>query len=154
MRRSRLALLVVSWMSSFGCRSEPIARTHPPSAAPAPSPASALPPEIRDCGSEKSAHGSGVNSAARECFWHAYEEGRPARLIITLHTIEGDPMRYELHVKSRTAIYVTYESQDRFGTQGTSRFRCSALEQTTPDGHIRFTLRGCQGGGSEELTIP
>ena len=139
-------------LAACSCRSEPIARTQPPSAPPAPSTTAAVATGVRDCGSERSAHGQGVNVAARECFWEAYRDGRPAHVSITVHTIEGDPLRYDLTVKSKTAIDVVYESHDRFGAQGTTRFVCRSVERVASEGRVSFTLRGCDGG-SEELSI-
>jgi hypothetical protein len=151
--RSRAAIAIVGLWAASACRSEPIARTHPPSASPPVSARRAQSaPGVFDCGSERSAHGQGVNVAARQCFARAYRDGRPARVSITLHTIEGDPLRYDLTATSKRNVEVVHESQDRFGSPGTSRFSCRSLEPLN-DGGSTLTLRGCQGG-SDELTIP
>jgi hypothetical protein len=131
-------------------RREPVARTQPPKARPAPSAPAPVAAGIHDCGSERSAHGQGVNVPARECFWQAFREGRPARLSITIHTIEGDPLRYDLTSKGKTSIDVVHESHDRFGARGTTRFVCRSLERRA--GEVSFTLRGCDGG-SETVGI-
>lgn len=139
-------------LGACSCRSEPIARTQPPSA---PAPRAAAPPAsgVKDCGTERSAHGEGVNAEGRACLLEAYGEGRPARLSITVHTIEGDPLRYDLTVKSKTAVDVVYESHDRFGAPGSARFTCRSLVGAKNDAHHTLTLRGCDGA-SAELAIP
>ncbi len=139
-------------LAACSCRSEPVARTQPPSARAASSAPAPVAAGVHDCGSERSAHGQGVNVPARECFWRAYREGRPARLSITVHTIEGDPLRYDLTLKTKTAIDVVYESHDRFGTQGTTRFVCRSIDRQASEWRVSFTLRGCDGA-SETLAI-
>jgi hypothetical protein len=152
--RLYIAAGVAGVLALCGCRrSEPVARTQPASARPAPSAPAPVASGVRYCGSEKSAHGQGVNLPARECFWEAYREGRPAQLSITVHTIEGDPLRYDLIVKSKTAIDVRHESHDRFGTPGKTRFACRELRADKIEGRVTLTLRQCDGA-SIEIAIP
>lgn len=154
MMRSPIMVCVAGVLALCGCRrSEPVARTQPPSARPASSAPAPVASGVRDCGSEKSAHGQGVNLPARECFWEAYREGRPAQLSITVHTIEGDPLRYDLTVRSKTAIDVRHESHDRFGAQGKSRFVCREMRADKSGGRVTLTLRDCDGA-SIEIAIP
>jgi hypothetical protein len=154
MTRLHVTVCVAGVLALCGCRrSEPVARTQPPSALSAPGAPAPVARGVRDCGTEKSAHGRGVNLPGRECFWEAYREGRPAQLSITVHTIEGDPLRYDLTVKSKAAIDVRYESHDRFGAPGKTRFVCRDLHANKTEGRVTLTLRDCDGA-SIEIAIP
>lgn len=153
-------LAIVALLASGSCQRERLGRTSPPPARARESAVPKLEAGVRDCGAERNAHGAGHDPAARECFLRAYEAGVPARLVITLYTVEGDPMRYELHVRAHSALEVILDSKDRFGAFGISRWRCTSLEKERRepremDAAERFGLRfnGCGDAGSA-LLIP
>lgn len=98
------------------------------------------------CGHEVQVHGNGVNDSARDCLWDAYQAGREASFAMTLHTVEGDPITYTLHVRSKTAIDVVEDNKDSFGSPGIRRSMCSGLERAPErNGHRGFLLQGCEG---------
>jgi len=98
------------------------------------------------CGHEVQVHGRGINDSARDCLWDAYQAGREADLAMTVHTVEGDPITYTLHVRSKTAIDVVEDNRDHWGSPGVRRSTCSALARAPEsNGHRGFLLEGCQG---------
>jgi hypothetical protein len=98
------------------------------------------------CGHEVQVHGRGINDSARDCLWDAYQAGREADLAMTMHTVEGDPITYTLHVRSKTAIDFVEDNKDSFGSPGIRRSTCSGLERGAEmNGHRGFRLQGCQG---------
>jgi hypothetical protein len=111
-------------------------------------------PANPSCGKEVDVHGQGYDAAARECLWKAYQSSQPAELVLTVHTIEGDPITTALLVRSPTAIDVVRESKDRFGSPGVTRFNCTSMQRKQDDrGHTIFSLTRCSGPQTE-LTIP
>jgi len=99
-------------------------------------------------------HGRGYDAAARTCLWEAWKKGTPADLVITLHTVEGDPITYALHVRDASTIEVKEDSRDRFGEPGVREATCTSMEKRTGNGdHFGFTLGGCTGR-RPEMTIP
>jgi hypothetical protein len=98
------------------------------------------------CGREVQMHGQGINDAARTCLWDAYQAGGAAELVITRHTIEGDPITTTIRVRSKSSIEVIDDSQDRFGSRGVRNAMCSEMERSPEvNGHRGFTIRGCRG---------
>ena len=171
----RRVFVALGLLALAACRREPVATTQRPDPGALPkAPAKPLAANVKDCGTELNSQGQGYRADARECFWKAYVAGTPAHLTVTVHTVEGDPMRYDMDVLSKHAIDVVLDSRDRFGAQGMQRWRCAMLEKE-PTGQAdssRFSLRlqQCQsasrpdqeqdkpgapaGDPVQELTIP
>ena len=106
------------------------------------------------CGREVQTHGQGYDEAARTCLWDAYRAGRPAELVMTRHTIEGDPITLTLRVRSNTSIEVLVDNRDRFGTRGLHSSVCKVLERSpTVNGRSGFVLRTCEGS-DEKIDVP
>ncbi len=106
------------------------------------------------CGHEVQTHGQGYDEAARTCLWDAYRAGRPAALVMTRHTIEGDPITLTLRVRSNTSIEVLEDNRDRFGARGLRSSVCKVLERSqTTNGRSGFVLRTCEGS-DEKIDIP
>ncbi|MDC3955961.1 DUF4362 domain-containing protein [Polyangium jinanense] len=106
------------------------------------------------CGRETNVHGSGYDAAARSCLWDAWRNGSTAGLVITMHTVEGDPITYTLRVRPGPVVDVTEDSRDRFGSPGVTRTSCKSLEKRSGTGdRFGFVLRGCEGRASE-IVIP
>jgi hypothetical protein len=117
----------------------------PASNATAASP-SAETPANPSCGKEENVHGQGHNAAARACFWEAYQTNKPAELVLTVYTIEGDPITHALLMRSSSSIEVVRDSKDRFGSPGITRFTCTSLQRKQNDrGTTLFSLTGCSG---------
>ena len=106
------------------------------------------------CGREVQTHGQGYDEAARTCLWDAYRAGRPAELVMTRHTIEGDPITLTLRVRSNASIEVLVDNRDRFGMRGLRSSVCKVLERSpTDNGRSGFILRSCEGS-DEKLDVP
>jgi hypothetical protein len=153
----------IAWSAALGavlglsnCRREPIARTGPaPPRKGDTSSETPLPKGMQDCGNERQLHGKGYSESTRTCIWNAFQAGRPARWSLTLYTIEGDPIRYELEIHSRTLLSLLIDSRDRFGASGVSRRRCRMLTRNVEAGRISFELSGCQDASPEDrISIP
>ncbi|HVK63473.1 MAG TPA: hypothetical protein VM694_03305 [Polyangium sp.] len=98
------------------------------------------------CGRETNVHGTGYDAAARACLWDAWLNGGAAGLMITMHTVEGDPISYMLRVRPGRVVDVTEDSRDRFGSPGVTRTTCRTLEKRAGSGdRFGFVLRGCEG---------
>jgi hypothetical protein len=160
--RSFSALLLLPLFLELGaCKREPIGRTRPPLPPVAPSTeVKPVAPNVQNCGRERNVHGKGYDAAARQCFWQAYERGSAAHLSITVHTIEGDPIRYELETVPPSSVDVEIDSRDRFGAQGKSMRRCRGLsKQEAGESRFGFRLDECQPRGhsdaaAEQIAIP
>jgi hypothetical protein len=106
------------------------------------------------CGREENVHGRGYDGAARDCLWKAYVGGTPAELVITMRTVEGDPITFTLRVRAAKVVDVIEDNRDRFGTPGVRRSTCATLEKRErADGRYGFALRDC-GDARPEITIP
>jgi hypothetical protein len=107
------------------------------------------------CGHETLTHGRGYDAAARSCLWDAWIGRSPAQLVITSHTIEGDPIVYTLRTRAEPGVEVTVDSSaDRFGSRGVLRSTCETLEKRAGTGdRFGFVLRGCSDG-VPEIVIP
>ena len=102
------------------------------------------------CGRETNVHGSGYDSAARGCLWDAWQNRSAAGLVITVHTVEGDPIAYTLRVRPGPVVDVTVDSRDRFGSPGVTRTTCKTLEKrAATEDRFGFVLRECEGRASE-----
>lgn len=106
------------------------------------------------CGHEVQTHGKGYDEVARTCLWDAYQAGKPGELMLTRHTIEGDPVTFTLRVRSASLIEVIEDNRDHFGAQGVRSTSCSALERTASTNERRgFVVRGCRGS-VETIEVP
>ncbi len=106
------------------------------------------------CGRETNVHGSGFDARARACLWDAWQNQSPAGLVITMHTVEGDPITYTLRVRSGPVVDVVEDNRDRFGSRGVFRSTCKTLEKRAGTGErFGFVLRGCEGHAAE-IAIP
>ncbi|HEY8491759.1 MAG TPA: hypothetical protein VIO14_12290 [Dehalococcoidia bacterium] len=85
---------------------------------------------VRECGIERYGHGQGLDRAARECLWQAYQAGRPAVFSSLALTDEGDPIstRY-LVTRSGEILLRRDATQDRFGPPGVYLQRCAGLQR-------------------------
>lgn len=152
-----LALLAASCTNSKAPTSaaaeDSVASTlKPTSAASTTSEADAGPPP--SCGREVQTHGKGYDEAARACLWDAYQAGKPGELMLTRHTIEGDPITFTLRVRSASWIDVVIDDRDAFGAQGLRSAKCSVLERgPSANGRSGFIVRGCRGG-FETVEVP
>jgi hypothetical protein len=108
------------------------------------------PPEVRNraplplCGTEVVVHGPGANVLARECFWSAYQNRRPAELISTQTTIEGDPITlvYRTVGDGRVEIFID-STQDAFGSGAWTRLRCDNFGLAPDAAAIEFLWDEC-----------
>jgi hypothetical protein len=81
-----------------------------------------------NCGEEVAGYNGPVNVAARECFWAAYEQRRPAEFQTTRPTIEGDPITWTYRIREGGAVEVIIDSrQDMFSNRGITFLDCRDL---------------------------
>lgn len=100
------------------------------------------------CGEEVRALGEAGDVAARTCLLDAHVEGRPAELISTQPTIEGDPITRYVRVHENGVVEIFVDAtRDRFGSGTWERLRCETLT-AVPDETV-FVESGC-----EELPVP
>jgi len=79
------------------------------------------------------------------CIVKASREGRRARAVVTLTTIEGDPIPNYVFVSSRRDVLVVADTtRDAFGARVWQRLRCTGLVVT--DGRLGWT--GCRSVGT------
>jgi hypothetical protein len=88
---------------------------------------------------------SAAERRANACIVKAAREGRPARAVAALTTIEGDPIVNYVFVLGRRDLLVVVDStRDAFGARQWSRFRCTGLVQI----HGRLGWNGCRSTGT------
>jgi hypothetical protein len=89
-----------------------------------------------------------VSAAERRvnaCIVKAARDGRGARAVVALTTIEGDPILNYIFVRSRRDVLVVVDStRDRFGSRSWDRFGCTGL--VVSDGRLGWT--GCRPVGA------
>jgi hypothetical protein len=87
-------------------------------------------PALPSCGEETGTQAGSLNPEARQCFWDAYLAKRPAELISTRPTVEGDPVTsiYRILAAGSVEVFVDYR-RDRFSKGGWSRLLCSGLRR-------------------------
>ena len=96
------------------------------------------------CGSETVVHGPGKNIAARECFWDAYLNQRPAEFISTLTTIEGDPVTWVYRTAGGGGVEIFIDStEDTWGFDGWTRMLCDRLSLDPNSPTIEFAWNDC-----------
>ena len=97
-----------------------------------------------------------VTSAQRRvnsCVVNAAREGRHARAVAVLTTIEGDPIPTYVYVRAKADLLVfTDSTRDRFGSGGWERSRCRTV--TVEGGMLAFG--GCRslGTGKPSWLVP
>jgi len=87
------------------------------------------------------------------CIVKASKEGRRARAVATLTTIEGDPIPNYVFVRGRRDVLVVVDStRDAFGARTWQRLRCTGLRIT----HDRLGWTGCRsiGTGKPAWIVP
>lgn len=88
-----------------------------------------------------------VSAAERRvsaCIVKASRDGRPARAVAALTTIEGDPIVNYVFVRgARNVLVIVDTTRDAFGAKAWSRFRCTKL--VIVDGRLGWT--GCKSTG-------
>jgi hypothetical protein len=96
-------------------------------------------------------HGKVSNLERFNLFVSHFENGRSDHIRITMYTIEGDPIFYNLNYDGKDIQYTFDSSKDAFG--GTGRRKqsttCANLEKKTDVQGIRYTLAGCSGNHPE-----
>ena len=114
----RLAALVATTMLSAGCGFLPSA---PPDWV-----TNRLP--LDSCGEETLGQGEAGDADVRMCLLEAYEDGRPAEMISTQPTIEGDPITRYIRVHENGVVEIFVDAtRDGFGSGEWERLRCEML---------------------------
>lgn len=73
-------------------------------------------PSVLDCGVEDQQMGTNLNQEGRLCLLNAFEDGRAARFVSRMTSIEGDPIVRTYLVVSATEVQIEHDgSRDRFG---------------------------------------
>lgn len=81
------------------------------------------------CGIETATTQAGPwNVEARQCFLAAYRAGRPAELLVTRPTVEGDPIRtlFRILGPGRAEVFVD-STRDAWSARTWERFVCPSL---------------------------
>lgn len=106
------------------------------------------PPLTERCGYElRGPSGGAVNAAARDCLLRAFAAGRPAQLIATRYTQEGDPITDTITVLGHGSILVLTDDRDGFGRPGFYTSSCTTLGPVPRTG-TGIEITGCTGGRS------
>jgi hypothetical protein len=87
------------------------------------------------------------------CIVDAAHEGRRARAVAVLTTIEGDPIPTYVHVRAkRDLLVVTDSTRDRFGSGGWERSRCRTV--AVEGGMLAFGSCRSLGTGKPAWLVP
>lgn len=108
----------------------------------APSAPAATPASYPSCGFywNRNAPVSAKQRRVNACIVKAARDGRRARAVAVLTTIEGDPIPNYVFVRGRRSVLVVVDTtRDAFGAQQWTRFRCKGL--LTERGYLGWT--GC-----------
>ncbi|GIJ79108.1 hypothetical protein SAMN05443287_101557 [Micromonospora phaseoli] len=120
-----------------GCAAQPT-----PAAGPTSSPS--IPPTAagtRDCGTLTLRQGQELPPDALQCVIEATETRQPAQLVVTLPTIEGDPITTSYSVTADGQVEVTTDARaDRLGSGNVERQTCTG--PTIQDG-LRLSFATC-----------
>jgi hypothetical protein len=99
-------------------------------------------PAVEDCGSYESLN-EPVTAEQKEmnrCLLDAVAAARPAKLVVTLATVEGDPITHYFTVTESGEVEVLVDStKERFGSGGWQASTCTVLSET--NGRLSWT--GC-----------
>ncbi|MEV4493439.1 DUF4362 domain-containing protein [Micromonospora coxensis] len=109
-----------------------------PAASPtAPAPAgntTAVTGTVIDCGAWTLGQGEALPTRAGGCLRDAARDRRPARLVVTAPTVEGDPIVTTYVTRPDGRVEVTTDArQDRFGSGRIERRICAELDVTDRD---------------------
>lgn len=99
----------------------------PPAGSPTPSQSfiASVAPELSDCGTWTVGQGERLAPQAADCLRDAVRDRRPARLVVTAPTVEGDPITTSYAVRADGRVEVTIDSRlDRFGSGRIERQTC------------------------------
>jgi hypothetical protein len=128
----RALAVLVAVLALAGCGSEDDADAEAPSSEPG----------VEDCGSYESLN-EPVTAEQREmnrCLLDAVAGARPAKLVVTLATVEGDPITHYYTVSETGEIDVLVDAtEDKFGDGKWRSSTCRVLSEE--DG--RLSTEGC-----------
>jgi hypothetical protein len=95
-------------------------------------------------------HGKISNLEKLDSFVDHYAKGKPDQIRITMYTVEGDPIFYNLDYNGKEIAYTLDTSKDAYGGAGKGKQRttCTTLEKKTDDKGTAYTLAGCSGDNS------
>jgi hypothetical protein len=114
---------------------------------------------LPSCGEEMLEQGEGGDVALRTCLLEAYQEGRPAELVSTQPTIEGDPITRYIRVHENGVVEIFHDAtRDRFGSGGWERLVCDRLvpvaEANDPPDNVFAETMVFIEVGCEALPVP
>lgn len=134
--RGIVALAVALLLAGCAVQSTPAAGPTPPPSVPP------VGPGTRDCGTLTLRQGQELPANAVQCVIEAVGARQPARLVITLPTVEGDPITTSYAVAVDGRVEVTTDSRaDRFGSGHLERRTCTG--PTVQDGHFLLSFATC-----------
>lgn len=119
--RAGLALLLAA-VALAGCGNEEEVDTDAPQAEPG----------VEDCGSYESLNEPPKEGEAEKnrCLLDAFEAGRDAKLVVTLATVEGDPLTHHFTVTGPGEVEVLVDAtKDKFGSGTWQALRCTGLTE-------------------------
>jgi hypothetical protein len=131
MRKTWIAV-AVAVLALAGCGSDDEAAGDAPQAA----------PDVEDCGSYESRNEAPTDETREKnrCLLGAFEAGREAKLVVTLSTVEGDPITHYFTVTDVREVEVLIDgTKDAFGPGDWYASTCTGLSEMS--GRISWT--GC-----------
>ena len=100
----------------------------PPAGSPTARSDAGVAPDLTDCGTWTVGQGDRLAAQAADCLRDATRDRRPARLVVTFPTTEGDPITTSYLVRADGRVEVTTDSRrDRFGSGRIERQTCQGL---------------------------
>jgi hypothetical protein len=132
MRNVAVALAASLVLALAGCGSEDEVDADAPQAE----------PDVEDCGSYESLNAPPQEGEAEKnrCLLDAFEAGREAKLVVTLATVEGDPLVHYFTVTESGQLEVLVDStKDKFGSGSWHALTCTGLDEQR--GRLSWT--GC-----------
>jgi hypothetical protein len=95
-------------------------------------------------------HGKLSNLEKFDSFVDNFAKGKSDQIRITMYTIEGDPIFYDLDYNGKVIDYTFDNSKDAFGGTGKGKqsTTCTKLGQKSDDKGTAYTLTGCSGDNS------
>jgi hypothetical protein len=126
------AALVVAVAALAGCGSEGDAAGDAPQAS----------PDVEDCGGYENRNEAPTDeqSDRNRCLLDAFEAGRAATLVVTLSTVEGDPITHYFRVTDARQVEVLVDgTKDKFGAGDWHASSCTGLSERA--GRLSWT--GC-----------
>ena len=132
MKPGAALLLVALALALAGCGNEDEVDADAPQAE----------PDVEDCGSYESLNAPPEEGEAEKnrCLLDAFEDGREAKLVVTLATVEGDPLVHYFTVTESGQLELLVDStKDKFGSGSWHAQTCTGLEER----HGRLSWTGC-----------